>query len=185
MNTQNEIRRLDLWWVWNYEREQQRLDKASAAGLHLVRPGKLWSFYNRDDSTRYVYRLDYQTGLRTAAARRDYLNLYQDAGWTHIGSWMNWRYFRREWSPVAVTEIYTDKESLKAQYNRIRTVLGVVFLAEMPILFVNAVNTATAPRQHISPASGAVAVGLLLAAIGLLGYGFIAMTRKIRRLNGR
>ena len=185
MSMQNEVRRLNLWWVWNYEREQQRLDRVSAEGLHLTRPGKFWSSYARDDSRRYVYRLDYQTGLRTAAARRDYLNLYQDAGWTHIGSWMNWRYFRREWSPDGVPEIYTDRESLKSQYNRIRTVLGVVFLAELPILSVNVVNMATAPRLHVSPASAAVAVGLLLAAIGLLGYGFAAMTRKIRRLDGR
>ncbi len=184
MSGQNEQKQVNLWFVWNYEREQQRLDRLSAAGLHLTKPGKFWSSYTQDDARRFTYRLDYQPALQNAPARRDYLDLYQAAGWAHIGDCMHWHYFRREWSPDKPAEIYTDRDSLKWLYRRIRRVLGVVFIAELPALLINIININLLTQRGKLPLWPITAtIVLLVAVMLLLGYGFLAMTRKIRAID--
>lgn len=181
----SKIRRPNLWFVWNYEIEQQRLDRLSSEGLHLEKPGKIMSRYARDPSKRYTYRMDYRPVLKTTNERRDYLDLYGDAGWTHIGNCLNWNYFRREWTLDRTPEIYSDRESLKSHYRRIRRVLGTVFVAELPILFINADNLLIQPAgRHALPFSIAV-VALLLATIATLGYGYLMLTRKIGEIDNR
>lgn len=182
MEWPSETRRPNLWFVWNYELEQQRLDRLSSGGLHLERPGKILNRYVRDPSKRYTYRLDYRPHLRSANERRDYLDLYRDAGWTHIGDCLNWNYFRREWIPGRTPEIYSDRESLQSHYKRIRRVLGAVFVAELPILFINAGNLLVQPAARRALPFSAAVVALLLAAVAALGYGFLMLTRKINKI---
>lgn len=121
------------------------MDRLSSEGLHLESPGKISNRYIRDPSNRYMYRLDYRTDLRSSDELRDFLDLFRDALWTHIGNCLNWHYFRRKWAPGKTPEIYSDRESLKSHYKRIRRVLGVVFLAELPVLFINANNLLVQP----------------------------------------
>lgn len=178
-------KRVDLWWTWNYEKEQQRLDKLSQQGMHLIKPGLFRGSYTRDSAVRYVYRLDYQSDLRKESPLKDYLNLYQDAGWTYMGRCVGWYYFRRTWVPEKTLEIYTDRESLKQQYRRIQRMFGLVLIVELILLFVNINNLLILPNgRHLWP-SIAPLLALSVASVFLLGRGYSVMNRKIKGIDKR
>ncbi|MDQ0190890.1 DUF2812 domain-containing protein [Alicyclobacillus cycloheptanicus] len=177
-----------LWFVWQFEEQQQKLDDLSKQGIHLVHARTWRGTYVRDPALRYVYRLDYQPLLeyRPTAGRRDrqreYLALYRDAGWEYIGKSAGWHYFRRPWTEADTPELYTDRTSLLTFYQRIQYVLCFLFIAELVGLLVNAYNLLILNR--VLPKWTTV-VPLLMVYAGLvllLGYGFVKIHQRVRRM---
>ena len=76
----------------------------------------------------YVYRLDFNTDRK---GYQDYLRLFQDAGWEHVGKFGSWQYFRTEAESGEKPEIFTDNESKGKKYGRIMFFLTIFF----PIYF--------------------------------------------------
>ena len=64
----------------------------------------------------YVYRLDWREASRKELP--DYLQLFADAGWEHVGSLSGWQYFRRLTAEEPTPEIFTDVDSKVAKYER-------------------------------------------------------------------
>jgi hypothetical protein len=93
---------------------------------------------------------------------QNYLQLFKDAGWEHIGEMGGWQYFRTAGSGNAIPEIYTDKDSKAQKYQRVITIL-VIFL---PIFF----SIITRPVDRSSEFADLYYAGKMIGAFFMLIY---------------
>ena len=104
--------------AWNYEKEIEELNKASAEGWQLIKGGCFHSNFEKDDTVQYRYQLDY--GKIDNMSR--YIESFREQGWEYVNSTFNgWHYFRKIYDPALpeeAYEIYTDRQSLKEMNNR-------------------------------------------------------------------
>jgi hypothetical protein len=176
------VKRLDVWFTWNHEREERKLEELSRQGLHLERPGMFRSAFSEQPRERYLYRLDYQPNLKKGEQKADYLNLYCDSGWEYKGSCVNWYYFRRAWADGELGEIYTDKESLKQFYQRIQRIMGIVLLCNLLISFFNTRNLFADKGENLPWMVMTPVLCLQFVAMILLAYGCLRLQKKINRV---
>jgi hypothetical protein len=155
------IMKLRWFFPWQDDVEEAWLTESSRRGLHLAGFGLPGVYlFQRGTPRETVYRLDYRSRLKD---RQGYLQLFQDAGWEHVGKMGGWEYFRKEPVPGKVEEIFTDAESKIAM---LRRVLGeqLVFVGIMAILLGGtAARTPEGPWVWIE--ASAVAL-LVLMGIG-------------------
>lgn len=135
------MRTFKLFWAWEDEKEELWLRKMSQTGWHLksVEFPNTYTF-ERGESLDYVYRLDFNTDRKDY---QSYLQLFQDAGWTHIGEYGGWQYFRTGAQGGEDPEIYTDNASKVVKYQRVLLVLVI----PLPLLMfmLSRLNDATSP----------------------------------------
>ncbi|QHW32035.1 DUF2812 domain-containing protein [Paenibacillus rhizovicinus] len=175
-------KRYHVWFSWEHEKEERWINDLSRQGLHLTGAGAISSKFERDESVRYTYRIDHQPGLGKGEKWNDYVALYRDAGWEYAGkSGAVWFYFRRPWSPDESPQLYTDRDSIVAYYNRIRRLMVAMFFVNLIILCLNGINLV--PRIHSSLWGIVVPVLAIYAAVFLLlGIGIIKIGRKIKKI---
>ena len=97
---------------WNREQEQADLDRRSAEGWHLIKPGRYFHKYEHDTSVRYRYQKDYQLG---EPSMERYTETFTEQGWEYLSAAKGGHYFRKPYAPALPEEqyeIYTDEESL-------------------------------------------------------------------------
>lgn len=167
------IRRRKWFWAWQDEREETWLQDMAAQGYHLVDtncPG-VYDFVKGEPSET-IYRLDFPY-----AAGQDlesYLQLFEDAGWEHVGSMGGWQYFRKTVQPGESAEIYTDNESKIRKYQRLVTYLAIF----LPIWIVLRPDH----LDRYAPWLG-ITVAILYAALMLgLFAGMLMLFLRIREL---
>jgi hypothetical protein len=119
------IKKFHWFWAWEDEKEEAWLREMSLQGWHL----KSYQFpsnytFDKEEPVDYVYRLDYFIDRKD---RENYLQLFRDAGWDHLGEMGGWQYFRKRTTNGEAPEIYSDNESKKKKYQRILLFL-VIFL---------------------------------------------------------
>jgi hypothetical protein len=106
------------FWMWQDEEQEAWLAEMSRQGLHLDSVGLIGTYrFVRGEPTDYVYRLDFQSSSK--AALEDYVQLFGDAGWEHVGEMGGWHYFRTPAVAGESLEIFTDVESKIAKYQRV------------------------------------------------------------------
>lgn len=165
--TENTIRKYKLFWAWQDEKEEAWLGQMSQQGYHLASLG-LPGFYNFtvDKPRNYVYRLDFVTNIKD---RQDYLQLFRDAGWEHLGYMGGWQYFRILAKEGEAPEIYTDPDSKIQKYRRLLTYL-TIFLPIWIVVFSR--NTQYAFDDALR----------IVYSVLTLVYGF-AVIQLLRRIN--
>ncbi|WP_141502434.1 DUF2812 domain-containing protein [Paenibacillus luteus] len=173
-----------LTMSWDYEKEEQWLNEMSSQGLHFKKAGFFNSSFVRNKSVRYTYGLDHQSGLTKKDGKlAEYIALYQDAGWEYVTSFgALWHYFRREWQPGEQPKLYTDVESLTTIYKNIQRVMGLMLLVNAVILIANMSNL----LSHFKNALWAIMIPVSVIYVlifALLGYGYVKMGSKIKKLN--
>jgi hypothetical protein len=166
---QKTIRKFKWFWGWQDQREEDWLRQMSQAGWHLKEPG-VSGFYTfvSGEPRDYVYRLDFIDSPQKD--RREYLQLFQDAGWDYLGEAMGWQYFRTLARPGESPEIFTDSDSKIQKYKRMLTFL----MAVAPGLALTYVIV-----MDELPAWPVVLLTVLLA---LDGWFAIQILRRIRQL---
>jgi hypothetical protein len=113
------------FWAWQDEKEEAWLSQMAQSGWHLQSPS--WPGYYEfaaGEPRNDVYRLDYITNSKDY---QNYLQLFKDAGWEHLGQMGGWQYFRKTAQGDERPEIYTDNASKATKYQRLLTIL-IVFL---------------------------------------------------------
>ena len=129
---ENKIIKHKWFWAWQDDKEEQWLSDMSKQGYHLVRPGFFGRYeFLQGEPKNYVYRLDYMTGKRDD--KESYLQYFADAGWTYLGEFGYWQYFRILAGEGENPEIYTDAASKIRKYYRILVYL-VMFLSMYTIV---------------------------------------------------
>jgi hypothetical protein len=89
---QKNIRKYKLFGAWNDDKEEAWLSGMARQGLHLHSLG-FPGIYNftAGEPREDVYRLDFITDRKDY---QNYLQLFKDAGWEHMGEMGGWQYFR-------------------------------------------------------------------------------------------
>ena len=155
------------FWAWQDDREEEWLGRMSREGWHLSKfgyPG--FYFFRKGEPKIFAYRLDFQTSRMKD--RDAYLQLFQDAGWEHLGNMSAWEYFRKEANPGEAPEIFTDPVSKIQKYQRVLRFLVIFFPI---IVIINSVLWKNLPEGGVFGAvMMCITLGiLLLYAVGLLG----------------
>jgi len=119
------INKSKWFWAWQDDREEEWLGEMSRQGLHLQSPGAFGQYAFEQGQPRQVaYRLDFVT---TARKNDDYYQLFQDAGWEHVGQMGGWQYWRKDIADGRVPEIFTDNASKVQKYQRLLGLLVVFY----------------------------------------------------------
>jgi hypothetical protein len=139
------IRKFKWFWAWQDEAEETWLRDMSRQGWHLSSVGipTIYDFVSGEPED-LVYRLDYQSNPRLG--KEEYLQLFNDAGWEHIGEMSGWQYFRQKAQIGEQQEIYTDAESKIGKYQQALVFAGILMLP----LLVALINLRNPPYSAIS-----------------------------------
>jgi len=165
-----------LFFVWEHEKEEKWLNEMSAAGLQLCGVGVCTYHFEKGAPHEYVYRLEMLEKRPTHAKSVHYIRFVAETGAEHIGSVFDVVYFRKRTQGEAF-EIHSDIGSRISHFSRI--MLPLSFLAG-----VNLLNTLNMLRMWIQYGMSVYSVATILTfGISLLlGYGFVRICQKTRRL---
>jgi hypothetical protein len=124
------IRKHKWFWAWQDDREEAWLRQMSQEGLHLASLGfACFYYFTVGEPANYVYRLDFVTDSKDY---QNYLQLFKDAGWEHLGCMGGWQYFRTLAETGELPEIYSDLDSKIQKYRRLLAYLTIF----LPIMIV-------------------------------------------------
>lgn len=117
------IKKFKLFLASDVQKEEQWLTEMSSKGLHFTKYRLGMYYFDEDPSQAYVYQIDFRE------ADDDYFQLYEDAGWHHVESFINkFHYFRTGAEKEGVNKIYSDKESVKETLQRMmKFYIGIFF----------------------------------------------------------
>jgi hypothetical protein len=119
------IRKFKLFFAWNDDKEEAWLSQMAREGWHLQSLGLPGSYtFAAGEPREDVYRLDYIIDRKDY---QNYLQLFQDSGWEHVGELSGWQYFRTRQQGSQMPEIYTDNASKTQKYARVMLPL-IIFL---------------------------------------------------------
>ncbi|MDD9268156.1 DUF2812 domain-containing protein [Paenibacillus sp. GCM10023248] len=169
-------------FVWNYEKDESWLTGLSAQGLHLDKPGVIRNRFESNPELRYVYRMDYQKIVGQEQVN-EYVALFEDSGWEHVGTIMGWHYFRKPYREGGTYDIYTDRLSVRQLLQRVQTTLGILAIANVPLLIMNLKNLFSGPRSHTISSTLTFTIVLEVLCILLLAYGCVRFQQKIKKLD--
>ena len=133
------IRKTKWFWPWQDNQEEIWLEQMSQQGLHLNQAHIMAQYdFIKGQPETYTYRLDFQNSLKSKK-NDDYLRIFADAGWEHLGAMSGWQYFRKMVKSGEEPEIFTDSDSKIQKYNRYLTYLGLTYPAFL-VVFVTLRN---------------------------------------------
>ena len=140
------MRKFKWFWLWQDEKQEKWLRRMSLDGWHLKSPGLFVFTFEQGPSQDFIYLLDFFNKSkmiileRTSDRRREYLGIFEDAGWEHLGQVNGWQYFRILSSSEGSQEVSTEVESKIENYRRLlrnlmltSPVVLVVFLGKLEI----------------------------------------------------
>ena len=132
----NTLKKFKWFWAWNDDKEEAWLGQMAGEGWHL-KSLSLPGTYNfeKGNPQKVVYRLDFNSNTRDY---QNYLQLFQDAGWEHLGRMGGWQYFRKPVQGDTIPEIYTDNTSKAQKYQWVLIYLVIL----LPILLIFAIRPA-------------------------------------------
>jgi hypothetical protein len=119
------IRKFKWFWAWDDEKEKTYLREMALEGWHfksVTFPG-YYTFENGEPRNDF-YRLDFLSNYKD---KENYLQLFKDAGWSHVGEYGSWQYFRKTALEGEIPEIFTDNDSKVKKYTRVMTFLVIFF----------------------------------------------------------
>jgi hypothetical protein len=166
------IRKFRWFWAWDDDKEEAWLRELSNQGQHLQSvsyPG--FYTFEKGEKKDFIYRLDFTPSLKN---KEDYLSLFHDAGWQHLGTMNSWQYFRIEASHKTTGEIYSDTESKSERYKRLMWFLT----AFLPLLIASLFNMIEMARHPLA----FVMLIIILVLLASYFYGIFRLYRRIQEL---
>ncbi len=169
MNEEKTTKRVvRLFMAWNDQKEQRWLEAQARSGWHVKSMNAFGYTLERGAPADVAYRLDFSRGCRRG--RDEYLALFGDAGWEHLGNRGPWHLFRKPVTGGEIPEIYTDAQSRIAMYRRV-----IVLLGAMLALITSQTGSRIAAGESL-------VLWFQLAAISFLLYGIVRLMLVINRL---
>jgi hypothetical protein len=175
-----DIQRYKWFWPWQDQKEEAWLESMSKAGLHLESVHLPCAYrFNQGKPQQYTYRLDYI--LVNRDQKPEYLQIFQDAGWEHLGEMSNWQYWRKQFVKGETAEIFTDRESKLKKYQRM---LGVMlfFLFFLAFLGFNGITNWSLFEDIPAWISAIYAGGMICYAVIIPIY-IVVVVQLLRRIN--
>lgn len=171
------ITKYKLFWAWPDEKEEDWLSTMALDGWHLATfgiPG-IYTFESGPPRKDH-YRLDFIIDRKNY---REYLQLFKDAGWEHLGEMGGWQYFRKNAEGSKVSEIYTDNKSKSQKYQRLLTFLIIL----LPIYIMLTSNRIFSNDETLNIYS----IGRLFLSLFLIIYIYavIMIFKRVWQLKGK
>lgn len=165
-------RAVKWWWGWEPEILENWLEQKEAEGWHLFNVNAQIVFnFVRTESKKVRYCADYQSKLDP-----EYKTIFQDAGWELVFSGAGWYLWRMEYTGER-PEIYTDVDSLIGRNKRLMTMLGIIALAEVPIM--TSALTSTTNGQSANSALLCL-IAVFYCFVGYAIYKLSAVNNKLK-----
>jgi len=168
------IHRSRWFWGWQDDKEEAWLQDMARQGLHLKSPGFGSYAFTQGEPREMVYRLDFLSDTKNRAS---YLQLFQDAGWEHVGELSGWQYWRKERRGSEADEIFTDNESKIQKYKRLINYLLVTLPIYVP-MYIVVIN-------HKSGVIETIVLVVMLMLLALYGFFFIKLQQRINQLKAQ
>lgn len=163
----------------DYEAEERWLNEMAAQGWEMERYSWCRYVFERGESGRYTYRLQFLPKSASAAESREYLAFLEDAGMEVVATYSRWVYVRKlvDGQPF---ELFSDHESRVSHHKQVATTLGVVAASQIPLLAVNVQNVAA----HVADSAYMTVPLLLLHTLMVGAIGVVAgrQIQTVRRL---
>lgn len=102
--------------AWNYDKEENDLNKLSREGWQLIKGGCFHSVFEKDKTVCYRNRIDFNPKiLKDKSEKERYISFFEELGWEFVSVTFNgWSYFRKLYNeeiPETNYEIYSDRAS--------------------------------------------------------------------------
>ncbi|MEN6435709.1 MAG: DUF2812 domain-containing protein [Anaerolineaceae bacterium] len=165
-----------LFWAWDFEKEEQWLNKMSDMGLQLSDVSLGRYVFEEGAPGEYKYKLQMLDNMPNTVESQQYIKFCEETGAEHIASWMRWVYFRKN-SDGKEFELFSDIDSRIKHIRGILTFLLVIGIAEFLILLSNLNNL-----FHYREPAFVIIVGLLFVVTMVIIYGAIRMWKSYRKL---
>ena len=140
------IRKFKWFWLWQDVKQENWLHRMSLDGLHLKTPGFFVFNFEEGPSQDFIYLLDFFNKSKmsilenTSDKRREYMGIFEDAGWEHLGQLNGWQYFRIIGPSEESQDISVEVDSKIENFRRLlrnlmltSPVILVVFLGRLEI----------------------------------------------------
>ena len=127
-----------LFWVWNYEKEEQWLNEMSKKGFALVRVGLCTYTFEVCHSAEYVIRLELLDALPSDPKSQSYIEFVEEMGAEYIGTIRRWVYFRKKVTNDTF-DLYSDYPSRINHMSRIAKFCGLLATLNIVIGSINLV----------------------------------------------
>jgi hypothetical protein len=159
------------FWAWEDEKEEAYLHAMALQGWHfqsVTFPG-IYTFKKGIPQNDY-YRLDFLTETKD---REYYLQLFEDAGWRHVGAYGSWQYFCKTAGKDEIPEIFTDNESKQTKYRRILLFM-IIFMPIYVVVFTR-INEASSTFMKVITL-------VMFLFILLYAYAMVMLIRRVSQL---
>lgn len=121
-----------LFWVWQFEEEEQWLNEMAAKGLCLVSVGFCRYTFEECKPGEYGIRMQLLKQCPTHPESEQYIDFLENTGAEHVGTFFRWVYFRRK-SADGPFELFSDNAS-RAKYLT-QVIRFILLITAMNFLF--------------------------------------------------
>jgi hypothetical protein len=164
------------FWVWDFEKEEAWLNKMAEQGLHLCGVGLCKYTFEEGAPGEYTIRLEMLEKLPGNIESIQYIRFIEETGAEHIGSFFRWVFFRKKAGGEGF-DLFSDIDSRIKHLNRILLLIGILSIINL----YNSINNLIVFYTAGFSANKVVSIMCFLV-FGLLGYGFVRLYLKRRRL---
>ncbi len=166
-----------LFWVWEFDKEEQWLNEMAAKGLCLVSVG--FCKYEFEDCTPGEYKICLQLleHMPRHPEAQKYIQFLESTGAEHIGSFTRWAYFRKK-AAEGEFQLFSDHASKIKYLSGIIAMVALVTVANI----LNAINNIYLAASGMAFSINYVFGGISLA-LGVLGtFGTLRLMKKRKKL---
>ena len=136
LGMKNNLIRNRLFFFWNYDREEEWLNRMSEDGYELE-DVFLWRYrFRRGDGQKMRYKLEFLSHDPRDEKGRDYLDFLADAGIETVCTFGRWAYLRRP-AEDGDFELYSDISSKIGYFKRLFCFLLPVALVNLVLGLIN------------------------------------------------
>lgn len=166
-----------LFWVWQFEKEEQWLNRMSAQGLQLADVGFCRYAFEQGLPAEYDIRLEMLDMRGTTFAARQYIEFIESTGAECVGQMARWVYFRKK-SGQGGFDLFSDIDSRIGHLNRILALIAVLGFFNI----INLINMAMRFFEYNDMQWLLPVLLLVLAIVLMLIGGFFKLNRMKQRL---
>lgn len=162
-----------LFWVWDFDKEENWLNQMSAKGLQLTGVGFCRYIFDDGKPDEYRVRMELLENWPTAPESKRYIQFVEETGAQYLGAVMRWVYFRKK-TTEAGFDLFSDIDSRIQHLQRILSLIGLLGIA---VLYGGTYTGLSAYFRRggtVDLVSGVLGLSVSI----LMVYGFVRIYRK-------
>ena len=120
-----------MFFAWNGDKEKEFLEEMALKGYRLVKVKLGKYIFEEEQPKKLIFQFDFRSFDKMSEA--EYLQIYEDAGWSFVARIAGWYYFSREWNQEEIDlSLFNNNRSRSAMYKRL---LFFLLLTGFPLYY--------------------------------------------------